>query len=176
MQLRQVLEHAGFEVAGEAVDGENGCLLARQLTPDFILMYIKLTGMNGIEATRRIMEERPTPIIMLTAYGDDKLIAAAVEAGACYYLVKPIDSHQLVPAIKTALARFETEQTVKRENVNLKEALAARKLIERAKGIVMQRKSMTEDEAYRHMQKTSRDRCQPMKQTAVEVIEADKLI
>jgi AmiR/NasT family two-component response regulator len=176
MQLRQALVHAGYEVAGEAMDGERACALARETEPDFILMDIKLLGMNGIDAARRIMEERPTAIIMLTAFGDDKLVDEAVKAGATAYLVKPIDSHQLIPAIKTALARFETLETVRKENESLKDSLETRKLVERAKGILMEHKNLTESEAYRQLQKASRDKCKPMKQTALEVIHAGEVL
>jgi len=176
IHLRQALVHAGFAVAGEAMDGERACELAQSLEPDFILMDIKLEGMDGIEATRRIMRGRPTAIIMITAYGDDKLVDEAVEAGACAYLVKPIDGNQLIPAVKTALARFETLETVRKENESLKDLLETRKMVERAKGILMKHKNLSEPEAYRLLQKTSRDKCQTMKQTALAIIGASEIL
>ena len=176
MQLRKALIRAGFEVVGEAVEGEQGVKLARETEPDFVIMDLNMPGLDGIQATRRIMEERPTPVIILTAYSDDKSVDDALEAGACAYLVKPVASEQLIPAVKAAIARFETMEDVRKENENLKDALETRKLVERAKGIVMVRKNMSEAEAFRHLQKISRDKCQTMKITATEVINADNIL
>ncbi len=176
MQLRKALLRAGYEVAGEAVEGEQGVALAREIEPDFVIMDLNMPGLGGIDATRRIMDERPTPVIILTAYSDDKSVDEALEAGACAYLVKPVASEQLIPAVRAAIARFETMEAVKRENESLKDALETRKLVERAKGIVMVRKKLTEAEAFRHMQKISRDKCQTMKQTAMEIINADSIL
>lgn len=176
MQLRKALLRAGFEVVGEAVEGEQGVKLARETDPDFVIMDLNMPGLDGIQATRRIMDERPTPVIILTAYSDDKSVDDALEAGACAYLVKPVASEQLIPAVKAAIARFDTMEAVRKENENLKDALETRKIVERAKGIVMSRKSMTEAEAFRHLQKISRDKCQTMKVTATEIINADNLL
>ena len=176
MQWRKALQKAGFEVVGEAVEGEEGVRLAREAEPDFVIMDLNMPGMGGIEATRRIMAERPTPIIVLTAYSDDKSVDMALEAGACAYLVKPVASEQLIPAVKTAIARFEMMESVKKENDDLQEALETRKLVERAKGILMERRRLTEADAFRAMQKISRDKCQKMKQTALEIINADSLL
>src|SRR5687767_7991749 len=176
MQLRKALVRAGFEVVGEAVEGEEGVKLAREAEPDFIIMDLNMPGLDGIQATRRIMEERPTPVIILTAYSDDKSVDDALEAGACAYLVKPVASEQLIPAVKAAIARFETMESVRKENENLKDALETRKMVERAKGIVMARKNLTEAEAFRHLQKISRDKCQTMKVTATEIINADNIL
>jgi AmiR/NasT family two-component response regulator len=176
MQWKKALSRAGYEVVGEAIEGNRGVELARELEPDLILMDLNMPGLGGVEATRRIMEERPVPIIVLTAYSDDKAVDDALDAGACSYLVKPIVGEQLIPAIKAAVARFETLEDIRRENNSLKDALETRKLVERAKGIVMERKRMTEAEAFRHMQKMSRDKCQTMKQTADEIIRADSIL
>jgi AmiR/NasT family two-component response regulator len=176
MQLRQALMLAGYEVVGEAMDGESGCDLARSLEPDFVLMDVNLQGMNGIESTRRIMDERPSPIIMLTAYGDEKTVEAALDAGACYYLVKPVVGEQLIPAIKTAIARFDAMEGIRKENDSLKDQLETRKLVERAKGIIMERMRLGEAEAFRRMQKTSRDKCQTLKRTAQDIISADTVL
>lgn len=175
MQLRKALLRAGYDVVGEAVEGEQGVALARELEPDFVIMDLNMPGIDGIQATRRIMEDRSTPVIILTAYCDDKSVDDALEAGACAYLVKPVASEQLIPAVRTAIARFETMEAVRKENDTLKDALETRKIVERAKGIVMKRKGMDEAEAFRHMQKMSRDKCQTMKQTAVDVINADTI-
>ena len=176
MQLKKALVRAGFEVVGEAVEGQEGVKLARETEPDFVIMDLNMPGLDGIQATRQIMEERPTPVIILTAYSDDKSVEDALEAGACAYLVKPVASEQLIPAVKAAIARFETMEAVRKENETLKDALETRKLVERAKGIVMQRKNMAEAEAFRHLQKISRDKCQTMKVTANEIINADNIL
>lgn len=176
MQLKKALLRAGFEVVGEAVEGEQGVRLAHETEPDFVVMDLNMPGLGGIEATRRIMESRPTPIIILTAYSDDKCVDDALEAGACAYLVKPVASEQLIPAVRAAVARFETMESVRQENEDLKNALETRKLVERAKGIMMQRKQLTEAEAFRHIQKVSRDKCQTMKVTAHEIITADNIL
>lgn len=175
MQLKKALTRAGFQVVGEAIEGEQGVKLARESEPDFVIMDLNMPGLGGIDATRRIMAERPTPVIILTAYSDDKSVDDALEAGACAYLVKPVASEQLVPAVRTAIARFEMMEAVAKENDDLKDALETRKLVERAKGIIMARKSMAEAEAFRYMQKMSRDKCQTMKVTAQEVIHADTI-
>jgi AmiR/NasT family two-component response regulator len=140
MQWKKALSRAGYEAVGEAIEWNRGVEMARELEPDIILMALNMPGQGGVEATRRIMEERPVPIIVLTAYSDDKAVDEALDAGACSYLVKPIVGEQLVRAIKAAVARFETLQDIRRENKNLRDALEARKLVERAKGIVMERK------------------------------------
>ncbi len=176
MQLRKALVRAGFEVVGEAVEGEEGVKLARECEPDFVIMDLNMPGLDGIQATRRIMDERPTPVIILTAYSDDKSVDDALDAGACAYLVKPVASEQLIPAVKAAIARFDSMEQVRKENENLKDALETRKMVERAKGIVMARKNIPEAEAFRHLQKISRDKCQTMKVTATEIINADNIL
>ena len=173
LMLRQSLIRAGYEVAGETDNGARAVEMAKSLQPDFILMDINLPGMNGIEAMRNIVNERPVPIIMLTAYSDSLVVEKAISAGACAYIVKPIVGEQLGPAVKTALARFDTMESIQKENVDLKDALETRKLVERAKGILIDRMKLGEAEAFRKLQKISRDKCQTMKQTASEIIQAD---
>lgn len=123
MQLRNALRRAGHEVIGEAVEGTAGIELARSLKPDLILMDINMPGMNGLDATRTILSEQAIPIVMLTAYGDDKSVQDAMDAGACAYLVKPITKDQLLPAVKTAVAQYSTLQKTQREKSTLKSAL-----------------------------------------------------
>lgn len=175
MMLRRALQSAGYQVIGEAAEGSKCIELARELKPDFILMDINMPGINGIEATRQITQEQSVAIIMLTAYSEGHNVNAAIEAGACAYLVKPIESRQLVPAVKAALARFEAFQDISKENTDLKDNLETRKIVERAKGILMERTGLSEAEAFRRIQKMSRDRCQPMKTTAQQIIQADSV-
>lgn len=175
MLLRRALTAAGYQVVGAVPSGEQAVKQAAELKPDFILMDVNMPGINGIEATRRIVEHRPIPIIILTAYSEESLVEEAIEAGACAYIVKPITSEQVVPAVRTALARFETMERVRQENEDLKATLETRKLVERAKGILMQRMQLSEPDAFKRLQKISRDKAQTMKQTAQEVLQADSL-
>src|ERR1051326_1832947 len=161
LQIRKALLKAGYEVVGEAVEGRKAIEMAKDLKPDLILMDINMPGpIDGITATREILSAQPVPIIMLTAYSDDDYVDAALDAGACAYLVKPITSEQLLPAIKTAMTRFQDLQAALHEATDLKDALETRKLVERAKGILMERKSLAESDAFRSLQKMSRDNCQ----------------
>jgi response regulator NasT len=177
MQLRKALERAGYQVVGEAVEGQKAIEMAQQLKPDLVLMDINMPGpIDGITATREILQDQAVPIVMLTAYSDDTYVDAALDAGACGYLVKPITSEQLLPALRLAYTRFHTLQTAIQEATDLKEALEVRKLVERAKGILMERRQLSESEAFHTIQKMSRDKCQPMKQTALDIIRASEIL
>jgi len=173
LDLRALLEHAGFEVCAEARDGEEAVLLARSERPDLALLDVKMPKLDGIEAARRILDERPIPIVMLTAYGQDELVQRAAEAGVFGYLVKPFREQDLLPAIRTARARHEELVALREEAESLADALAARKAIERAKGILMRRTGLSEQEAYRILQRTSQDRSVPMVDVAREVLESE---
>ena len=148
LDLRELLERAGFEVCAEARDGEEAVELARSATPDLAVLDVKMPRLDGIEAARRILEERPIPIVIVTAYGEEELVSRAVEAGVYGYLVKPFRENDLLPAIATARARHEELTAVRSEAASLSEALAARKAIERAKGLLMEREGLTEQEAF----------------------------
>jgi two-component system, response regulator PdtaR len=176
MLLRRALTAAGYDVVRAVPDGLQAVVAARELEPDFIVMDINMPRMTGIEAARQITAERPVPIIMLTAYSDQDLVDEAIEAGACAYLVKPVVVEQVAPAVRTALARFEILEETRRENADLKDSLETRKLVERAKGILSQRLQLSEADAFRRLQKTARDKSQPLKQVALEIIRADELL
>lgn len=177
MQLRKALQRAGYEVVGEAVEGQKAIEMAKDLQPDLVLMDINMPGpVDGIAATREILQHQAVPIIMLTAYSDDSYVDAALDAGACGYLVKPITSEQLLPALRIAITRFHTLQTAIQEATDLKEALEVRKLVERAKGILMERQQLAESDAFHKIQKISRDKCQPMRQTALDIIKASEIL
>src|SRR3954470_15879080 len=137
LDLRSLLESAGFEVCAEARDGVEAVALARSEQPDLAILDVKMPKLDGIEAARKILDERPIPIVMLTAYGQDELVSRAVEAGVFGYLVKPFRETDLPPAIRTATARHEELLALREEAESLAEALAARKTIERAKGLLM---------------------------------------
>lgn len=176
LRLQASLKKLGYEVVGEARDGEEAVAQARRLQPDAILMDVRMPKMDGIAATEQIMRERPVAIVMITAYSERELVDSALQAGASGYLVKPVSDEQIEPALQVALSRFSELSDLRGEISDLKEALEARKVVERAKGILMRRFQVPEDEAYRRLQKLSRDRRQPLKDTAAQVIAAAELL
>src|SRR5881409_4179895 len=155
LDLRALLERAGFEVCAEARDGEEAVSLARSERPDVALLDVKMPRLDGIEAARRILEERPIPIVMVTAYGQGELVSRAVEAGVFGYLVKPFRETDLLPAIATARARHAELETLREEAESLAEALATRKVVERAKGLLMEKEKLTEQEAFERLRRAS---------------------
>jgi len=170
LDLKDLLERAGFEVVAEAKDGEEAVALARSAQPDLALMDVKMPRLDGIEAARRILDERPIPIVMLTAYGQQELVARAAEAGVFGYLVKPFREQDLLPAIHTARARHAELQALREEAESLQEALAARKVIERAKGLLMAKEGLTEDEAFSRLRRASQASQRPLKVIAEAVV------
>ena len=170
LDLRGLLESAGFEVCAEARDGEEAVGLARETEPDVALLDVKMPRLDGIEAARRILDERPIPIVMVTAYGERELVSRAVEAGVFGYLVKPFRESDLLPAIETARARHEELAALREEAASLAEALESRKKIERAKGILMQREGLTEEEAFARLRKASQISGRPLKVVAEALI------
>jgi response regulator NasT len=170
LDLRELLAGAGHEVVAEARDGEEAVALAREHAPDLAIMDVKMPRLDGIEAARRILDERPIPIVMLTAYGHDELVSRAVDAGVFGYLVKPFREQDLVPAIATARARHEELVAVREEAESLAEALSARKAIERAKGILMEKEGLAEADAFARLRKASQASGRPLKVIAEAVI------
>src|SRR5476649_653766 len=170
LDLRALLEGAGHEVVAEARDGEEAVSLAREHAPDLAVLDVKMPHLDGIEAARRILEERPIPIVMLTAYGQEELVARAVEAGVFGYLVKPFREQDLVPAIETARARHEELAAVREQVGDLTEALAARKAIERAKGLLMEKEKLSEKDAFARLRKASQVSGRPLQVIAEAVI------
>jgi len=170
LDLRDLLERAGHEVVAEARDGEEAVALARTHEPELALMDVKMPRLDGIEAARKILDERPIPIVMLTAYGQDELVGRAVEAGVFGYLVKPFREQDLVPAIATARARYEELSAVREEAESLADALAARKSIERAKGLLMAKEQLTEQAAFERLRRASQVSGKPLKVIAEAVI------
>jgi response regulator NasT len=168
--LKGLLESAGFEVCAEARDGEEAVELARETEPDVALLDVKMPRLDGIEAARRILDERPIPIVMVTAYGEREIVARAVEAGVFGYLVKPFREGDLLPAIETARARHEELAALREEAASLADALDARKKIERAKGILMDREGLTEAEAFARLRKASQISGRPLKVVAEALI------
>ena len=170
LDLRELLERSGFEVCAEARDGEEAVALARSERPDVAIMDVKMPKLDGIEAARRILDERPIPIVMLTAYGQQELVSRAVEAGVFGYLVKPFREQDLLPAIETARARHEELAALREEAESLAEALAARKAIERAKGLLMAKEGLSEQDAFARLRKASQVSGRPLRVVAEAVV------
>jgi AmiR/NasT family two-component response regulator len=176
LDLRNLLEEAGHEVCAEARDGVEAVELAGAEHPELAILDVKMPRLDGIDAARRILEDRPIPIVMLTAYGQDELVARAVEAGVFGYLVKPFRENDLLPAIATARARHEELAALREEADSLAEALAARKAIERAKGLLMEREGLSEQEAFTRLRRASQVSGKPLKVVAdalIATLEAD---
>jgi two-component system, response regulator PdtaR len=159
-----------MDVVGEARDGEEAVALALALEPDVAIMDVKMPKLDGIDAARRILDERPIPIVMLTAYGQEELVSRAVEAGVFGYLVKPFREADLLPAIQTARARHVELSALREEAESLAEALAARKAIERAKGLLMEKEGLSEQDAFARLRKASQVSGRPLKVVAEAVV------
>ena len=170
LDLRSLLESAGFEVCAEAKDGLEAVELARSEQPDLAVLDVKMPRLDGIEAARRILDDRPIPIVMLTAYGQEELVSRAIEAGVFGYLVKPFRESDLLPAIHTARARHDELAALREEAESLAEALAARKSIERAKGLLMEKEGLTEQEAFERLRRASQLAGRPLKVVADALI------
>jgi response regulator NasT len=168
--LKEMLANLGYLVVGDVGDGQSAVNLARELKPDVVLMDIKMPNMDGIEAARILTEEQIEEVVLLTAYGQKELVDQAKEAGVVGYLVKPFRETDLLPAIEVALSRFNEFQTVQQEVEDLQNALETRKLVERAKGILMDTQGMDEGEAFRKIQKMSMNTRKPMKEVAEAII------
>jgi AmiR/NasT family two-component response regulator len=170
MDLREMLTNLGYLVVGEANDGRSAVNMARELGPDLVIMDVKMPDMDGIEAAKVLTEERVAPVLLLTAYSQQDLIDRAKEAGVVGYLVKPFRESNLAPAIDITLARFEEFQALQKEVEGLEEALETRKVVDRAKGILMDTQELTEHEAFRRIQKMSMNTRRPMKEIAEAII------
>ncbi|MEI7576552.1 MAG: response regulator [Armatimonadota bacterium] len=175
LDLRQMLESLGYEVVGEAGDGQAAVDLARELKPDVCILDVKMPVMDGIEAVDIITDENIAPTIMLTAYSDKELIDRARAAGVFAYLVKPFKPSDLAPSIEVARARFEQNVLLTKEVTNLSQRLEARKAIDRAKGILMDSHSLGEAEAYRRIQVQSMNLRKTMQEVAEAIILAKSI-
>ena len=171
LDLRGLLERAGYDVVAEARDGEEAVELARLHQPDLALMDVKMPRLDGIEAARRMLEERPIPIVMLTAFDQRELVERAAEAGVYGYLVKPFREQDVVPAIELAKARYEELVAVRADADSLSQALADRKMIERAKGLLMEREKLSEADAFARLRKASQVSGRPLRVIAEAVID-----
>ncbi len=171
LDLREMLREEGYEVIGEAGDGQEAVDLAESLNPDLIIMDVKMPRRDGIDAAAEIAAKRIAPVVVLTAFSQRELVEKARDAGAMAYLVKPFSISDLVPAIEVALSRFAEISQLEREVAELGERLQTRKLIERAKGLLQAKQGMTEPEAFSWMQRAAMDRRTTMKRVAEVVLE-----
>jgi len=171
LDLTEMLTEEGYVVAGEAADGEQAIELARSLRPDLVIMDVKMPKVDGIAAAASIVGERIAPVVMLTAFSQRDLIEQARDAGAMAYLVKPFARHELVPAIELAVSRFAERRALEDEVATLTERLETRKLVDRAKGLLMTRRQMSEPDAFRWIQRTAMDRRTTMKAVAEAIVD-----
>ena len=176
MDLREMLTNLGYLVIGEVGDGRSAVNLARELRPDVVIMDIKMPDLDGIDAAKVLTEERISPVLLLTAYSQQELIERAKDAGVVGYIVKPFRESDLAPAIEVAVARFAEFRALEKEVGDLKLALETRKLVDRAKGILMDSQGLTEAEAFRKIQKMSMNTRKPMKEVAEAIILAQQAV
>jgi response regulator NasT len=171
LDLVEMLREEGYAVAGEAADGEEAVRLATELRPDLVILDVKMPKVDGIDAASKIAGKRIAPVVILTAFSQRDLVERARDAGAMAYLVKPFAKHDLVPAIELAVSRFSELQALENEVKGLTDRLETRKVIERAKGLLMTNQGLTEPEAFRWIQRTAMDRRTTMKAVAEAVVD-----
>jgi response regulator NasT len=173
LDLKETLEEEGYDVVGETGRGDEAVDLVRRLEPDLAILDIKMPGMDGLDAARAISAERGAAVLILTAFSQRDLIEQARDAGALAYLVKPFQKSELIPAVEVALGRFAEMKALADENSSLAEQLATRKLVDRAKGILMDKHGMAESDAFRFVQKTAMDTRRTLAEVAQSVIDGD---
>ncbi len=172
--LQGQLDALGYSVVGVVDDGQRAVELCRRALPDVVLMDIEMPGMDGLEAARQIAQDPGTPVIILSAHSHPNLVEQAVQEGVVQYLLKPVTSPALHAAIQTAVAQATEVSELRKEVTALETTLRERKLIERAKGILMSRRNMTEQEAFRFLQRQSQDKRMPMVKLAESIVQADE--
>jgi len=175
LDLREMLTNQGYLVVGEVADGHSAVNQARELRPDIVIMDIKMPDMDGIEAAKILTEERIAPVVLISAYSQRELVERAREAGVVTYLVKPYREEDLAPAVEVALARFREFQDLQKQMTDLQQALETRKLVDRAKGILMDKQGLREADAFRKIQRMSMDNRKPMKDVAEAIILAHQV-
>lgn len=172
MDLRELLEEAGHTVVAEAADGVKAVELARKYSPDLVIMDIKMPEMDGIAAAKAISHEKLAPVLLLTAYSQKEIVEKAKDSGVLAYLVKPVKEANLFPAIEIAISRFQEFMELERELEDVKNSLETRKVLDRAKGILMDAYNLTESEAYRRIQQYSMSKRKSIGDVAQAIVDA----
>ncbi len=175
LDLKKMLEDMGYSVIGEAADGEKALELVRTLRPDLVILDIKMPVMDGLDAAKIIAEEKIAPVMLLTAYSQGDLIDRAKDAGVFAYLVKPFKESDLLPAIEIAISRYLEVQDLEAQVGNLQDKLETRKVVDRAKGILMDKYNLKENEAFRRIQQQSMNTRKSMKEIAEAIIIAHEV-
>jgi response regulator NasT len=168
--LRRMLEEAGHEVIAAASDGRTAVRMAHDLSPELAILDVKMPGYDGLEAARRIVAEHPIPVILLTAYGQRDLVDKATRAPVMAYLVKPVQEAELLATIEIAATRFAERLRMAQEKADLQGALDDRKIVERAKGVLMARDGLSEQEAHQQIHALARRQRRPMRDVADEIL------
>jgi response regulator NasT len=175
MDLREMLTSLGYLVVGEAGDGVSAVNLAREVRPDLVIMDIKMPDLDGIAAAKILTEERIAPVLLLTAFSQQELIDGAKEAGVVGYVVKPFRETELQPAIEISLSRFKEFRALEKEAADLRDTLETRKLVERAKGVLMDTQGLKESDAFRKIQKLSMNTRKSMREIAEAILLAQQV-
>jgi AmiR/NasT family two-component response regulator len=173
MDLREMLEEEGYEVVGEASDGDEAMRLAEQLRPDLVILDIVMPETDGLTAAEHIVEQELAAVLILTAFSHRDKVARATRAGVMAYLVKPFDKADLVPAIEVAVQRWNEARVLANESKNLTERLETRKLVERAKGVLRDRHGLSEEDSFRLIQRISMERGMPMRKVSERLLDGD---
>ena len=173
MDLREMLEEEGYDVVGEAADGDDAMRLAEQLRPDLVILDIVMPDTDGLTAAEHIVEQELAAVLILTAFSHRDKVARATRAGVMAYLVKPFDKSDLVPAIEVAVQRWNEARVLANESRNLSERLETRKLVERAKGVLRDRHGLSEEDAFRLIQRISMERGMPMRKVSERLLDGD---
>lgn len=171
VDIVEILEAAGYEVVGEATNGEEAVSLVDELAPDLVVMDVKMPGMDGITAADRILKDNACAVVMLTAFSQKELVERARDVGAMAYVTKPFTEADLLPALEIAYARYQEIVALEDEIADMQDRFETRKRVDRARGLLMTEMNLTEAEAFRWIQKTSMDRRLTMREVADAVIE-----
>jgi len=170
MDMKELLEEAGHQVVGEAANGAKAVELTKRLKPDLCIFDVKMPEMDGIEAANIVSREKIAPVVLLTAFSQPDIVKKASEAGVLAYLVKPVQESNLFPAIEVAMSRYQEMQALEDELLKVKDTLAMRKLLDRAKGILMDAHNISESQAFSRIQKYSMAKRKTIKEVAEAII------